>query len=329
MTTTSTTARPRRPRPTTVERNIIRVRPQIKFKNRDESTTEAVEEVTEQIFIPDEEEALTETGTTQTNLFAAIFGNNESPFISTTTPIPTATKSVDHRVLDSVKITPDVEEEAVPQITPNPATEPAFRFEDLFTPTPPVTVEKVPLSFLTTSAARTEPTTKPASTTPRRTAPPPDYDEVNVFITSPPSRGLPRLPPTTSVASSTTPRTTSPRRGGRPPAPRSSTVRPTSQIADYIYDTLYDDDAGALGGTLGELADLTEKALLLPGGKVKCYDTGYFAHPESCKKFISCSKTVRGAVRGWVYTCPQQLVFDPVGGMCNWAEAVDCKAPII
>jgi len=89
------------------------------------------------------------------------------------------------------------------------------------------------------------------------------------------------------------------------------------------------DDTGALGGALGELADLHQKAQLLSDGSVKCRETGYFPHPESCKKFISCSKTVRGAVRGWVYTCPQQLVFDPVGGMCNWAEAVDCQASIV
>lgn len=82
---------------------------------------------------------------------------------------------------------------------------------------------------------------------------------------------------------------------------------------------------GALTGTLGDLASLTDKAVLMSDGSVQCYDTGYFAHPDSCKKFISCSKTVRGLVRGWVYTCPQNLVFDPVGGMCNWAEAVDCQ----
>lgn len=153
--------------------------------------------------------------------------------------------------------------------------------------------------------------------------------------TSPPRSTLTRQPPRLPQPPPTSPtlpaRTSVPRRGGgRQPQPRSSTLRPPSRIADYVYDYFYDDDStGALGGTLGELAELTEKALLLPGGNVKCYDTGYFAHPDSCKKFISCSKTVRGAVRGWVYTCPQQLVFDPVGGMCNWAEAVDCKAPII
>lgn len=81
-----------------------------------------------------------------------------------------------------------------------------------------------------------------------------------------------------------------------------------------------------MGGTLGQLAVVQDKAILQPDGSVICYDTGYFGHPDSCKKFISCSKTVRGVVRGWVYTCPDRLVFDPVGGMCNWAEAVDCVA---
>ncbi|KAK7075715.1 Cht6p, partial [Halocaridina rubra] len=109
----------------------------------------------------------------------------------------------------------------------------------------------------------------------------------------------------------------------RTPAPAQSPA-PSSILSNDYYDYYYDDLDGALTGTLGQLATLTDKAILMADGSVQCYDTGYFAHPDSCKKFISCSKTVRGLVRGWVYTCPEQLVFDPVGGMCNWAEAVDC-----
>ena len=155
---------------------------------------------------------------------------------------------------------------------------------------------------------RPRPTT-PAPTTPRR-----------------------RVPRPTTIAPLITSTTRKPRpvvtRAPRPQTPRPVTpqvnVRPASNIFDYEYDYIYYDDTGALSGALGQLAEFSEKAVLLPDGSVECYDTGYFAHPDSCKKFISCSKTVKGLIKGWVYTCPAQLVFDPVGGMCNWAEAVDC-----
>lgn len=104
----------------------------------------------------------------------------------------------------------------------------------------------------------------------------------------------------------------------------------TSLLSPNEYEYVYDDydylGNGALGGSLGDLASLTNKAVIRADGSIVCSDTGYFPHPESCKKFISCSKTVRGHLRGWVYTCPQELVFDPVGGMCNWTETVDCLA---
>ena len=195
------------------------------------------------------------------------------------------------------------------------------------TTTSPVPIRTTPAPVRTTTAPI--PTTQRRTTTSTTTDPPtrrtvgPVRVSTSVSLVTPASRPIPRV---TAPPSSTRPKPN--RGGGRQPRPRSSTYRPPSRIADYESDYFYDDN-GALGGTLGELAELTEKALLLPDGKVQCYDTGYFAHPDSCKKFISCAKTVRGVVRGWVYTCPQQLVFDPVGGMCNWAEAVDCKAPII
>ena len=115
--------------------------------------------------------------------------------------------------------------------------------------------------------------------------------------------------------------TSKPRVVKRPTTTRAPLPPPVEY--EYVYD-YYEDPTGALGGSLGQLASLTEKAILLPDGSVECYDTGYFPHPENCKSFISCSKTVRGFLRGWTYTCPQELVFDPVGGMCNWTEAVDC-----
>ncbi|XP_069181984.1 uncharacterized protein [Procambarus clarkii] len=175
---------------------------------------------------------------------------------------------------------------------------------------------------------------RPAATSPAPTTPTP------TTTSTPRSRGSPRPRPSLRPTFSSTPRTTTtppPPRSPRPvrlspervplapvatPGPAQSSIKDGNDYYDYYYDDL----GGALTGTLGQLATtLTEKAVLMADGSVQCNDTGYFAHPDSCKKFISCSKTVRGLVRGWVYTCPQHLVFDPVGGMCNWAETVDCE----
>lgn len=113
------------------------------------------------------------------------------------------------------------------------------------------------------------------------------------------------------------------------PSPRIPKTTKSPSLSPNEYEYVYDDydlGNGALGGSLGDLASLSNKAVIRADGSIECSDTGYFPHPESCKKFISCSKTVRGYLRGWVYTCPQELVFDPVGGMCNWTETVDCLA---
>lgn len=202
-------------------------------------------------------------------------------------------------------------------------------------------------SLFTIAPTSPAPTT-PAPTTPAPTTPAPTTSSERPRIA--PRPRLPRPRPTPATDSTTqhltprptprstprpTPRPTPPPRSPRPsrpaftrlpqtPAPSSAPASAILAGNDY-YDYYYDDLDGALTGTLGDLASLTDKAVLMPDGSVQCYDTGYFAHPDSCKKFISCSKTVRGLVRGWVYTCPQNLVFDPVGGMCNWAEAVDCQ----
>lgn len=112
----------------------------------------------------------------------------------------------------------------------------------------------------------------------------------------------------------------------RPPRPQQITEE-TAILNPVIYEYIYDYDyvdKGALAGSLGDLASLLKKAIVKSDGTIECLDTGYFPHPESCKMFISCSKTVRGFLKGWIYTCPQNLVFDPVGGMCNWTEEVDC-----
>lgn len=339
VTTAASETRPVRPRP---DRVNTRPKLQINFRNRDDTTTEIVEEITEQVIVDDA--ALNESGTTPIDLLSA--GNSHGISTSTisVTQTTTATSTgdqqfVDHRILDSVSTNEETTERFVLSESPSTSTQSSFRFEDFFTPSTGAAnfrkeILTTPIAAtITTTGAKTVPRATTTTTTARTVTWRPDsttrapVNPEKPIIISSPSRSGSRLTPSTPA---TTPHPSSPpRSGGRPPKARSSTSRPQSQIADYVYDYFYEDDTGALGGTLGELAELTEKALLLPSGKVKCNDTGYFAHPDSCKKFISCSKTVRGAVRGWVYTCPQQLVFDPVGGMCNWAEAVDCKAPIV
>lgn len=86
------------------------------------------------------------------------------------------------------------------------------------------------------------------------------------------------------------------------------------------YD-YYDDDNDKI------VADIPEhsKVLIDNSGTIHCLDQGNFPHPVSCKKFISCAKMENGNVIGWEYTCPKNLSFDPVGGICNWAAGLGCK----
>ncbi|VEN35608.1 unnamed protein product [Callosobruchus maculatus] len=67
------------------------------------------------------------------------------------------------------------------------------------------------------------------------------------------------------------------------------------------------------------------KVLIHANGVIECLDQGSFPHPISCKKFISCAKMEGGQLLGWEYTCPKELSFDPIGGMCNWSADVGCN----
>ena len=67
------------------------------------------------------------------------------------------------------------------------------------------------------------------------------------------------------------------------------------------------------------------KVLIHSSGVIQCLDQGSFPHPVSCKKFISCAKMETGSVLGWEYTCPKDLSFDPIGGMCNWSADLGCE----
>lgn len=95
----------------------------------------------------------------------------------------------------------------------------------------------------------------------------------------------------------------------------SGTIRP---LSEYDY---YDDENERI------VADIPEhsKVLIDSSGLIHCLDQGNFPHPVSCKKFIYCAKMENGNVIGWEYTCPKNLSFDPVGGICNWAAGLGCK----
>ncbi|XP_031356874.1 uncharacterized protein LOC116180856 [Photinus pyralis] len=68
------------------------------------------------------------------------------------------------------------------------------------------------------------------------------------------------------------------------------------------------------------------KALIDSHGYVRCFDRGSFPHPASCRRFIYCAKIDSGHIVGWEYTCPKNLSFDPVGGICNWATELGCAS---
>lgn len=86
-------------------------------------------------------------------------------------------------------------------------------------------------------------------------------------------------------------------------------------VSDYDY---YEDQEQRFVGEGG-------KIVITSRGLIKCLDQGNFAHPKSCRKFISCAKMgVNGVIIGTEYECPKKLSFDPIGGMCNWSAGLGC-----
>ncbi|XP_032517389.2 mucin-2 [Danaus plexippus] len=92
-------------------------------------------------------------------------------------------------------------------------------------------------------------------------------------------------------------------------------VKSSRPLSDYDY---YDDSHEGVKYEDGS------KVLLHGKGDIECLDIGNFAHPSSCKKFISCARMESGALVGWEYICPKGLSFDPVGGICNWSAGLGC-----
>lgn len=99
--------------------------------------------------------------------------------------------------------------------------------------------------------------------------------------------------------------------------PRTKPSRVRTTTPDYEY---YDD-----GGAILDVAPLSRKVKIHSDGYIECLDQGNFPHPFSCKKFISCAKMESSELLGWEYTCPRQLSFDPIGGICNWSAGLGCK----
>eukprot|EP00096_Caligus_rogercresseyi_P009500 TRINITY_DN3239_c0_g1_i3.p1 TRINITY_DN3239_c0_g1~~TRINITY_DN3239_c0_g1_i3.p1 ORF type:complete len:892 (+),score=139.54 TRINITY_DN3239_c0_g1_i3:1800-4475(+) len=137
----------------------------------------------------------------------------------------------------------------------------------------------------------------------------------------------------------TTPATSRPRVPSRSrsrprprPRPRPTTTTQAPKEYEYYYEDFPEEGNNGIGGLKSvdpfydyELTPLSNKVSITSAG-IKCHDVGVFQHPGSCKKFIRCSRrTSQGRIEGWEYECPNFLVFDPVGGRCNWAAEVDCS----
>ena len=99
----------------------------------------------------------------------------------------------------------------------------------------------------------------------------------------------------------------------------SVTIRPR-RPAIIDYDYYVDDEV-----RLVLKPELKDKIYVTGKGGIRCLDQGNFAHPTSCKKFITCARMVNGQVIGTEYTCPDKLSFDPVGGICNWSAGLGCE----
>ncbi|KZC14844.1 Acidic mammalian chitinase [Dufourea novaeangliae] len=117
--------------------------------------------------------------------------------------------------------------------------------------------------------------------------------------------------------------TTAPRNRQKPKtkdkAQQNTTTRPRRpSVIDYDY---YEDEDERVVGK----STFNGKLYLTSKGTIRCLDQGNFAHPSSCRKFITCAKMVNGLVIGAEYTCPDKLSFDPVGGICNWSAGLGCS----
>lgn len=118
-------------------------------------------------------------------------------------------------------------------------------------------------------------------------------------------------------------RSTTPRRRQRPTSDiQHAKAIPSRPIRPAIidYDYYVDEEV-----RISVKPELKNKIYVTSSGRIGCLDQGTFAHPFSCKKFITCAMMVGRKVVPTEYSCPNKLSFDPVGGICNWSAGLGCK----
>ncbi|XP_021912907.1 mucin-5AC-like [Zootermopsis nevadensis] len=263
--------------------------------------------------------------------------NTTPPPPVTTTPVPVTTLPTNDtpgpgvergeiQLLESNAQQPkdaEVQEESTTTKLPDLANSAVVAIHNLATVPP--TSQASPEIFKSTRTISTTPRFSSTSSSTPATSSPPPRRASKVF---PGEQSLPsssgsasprRLPDSVSARPRPFSKTTPSAAAAPATSARTSNARPKpTPVIDYEYYD--DDDVGIL-----DVAPISGKVKIHSDGYIECLDRGNFPHPFSCKKFISCAKMENGELLGWEYTCPRQLSFDPIGGICNWSAGLGCK----
>ncbi|CAG0902208.1 unnamed protein product, partial [Cyprideis torosa] len=114
---------------------------------------------------------------------------------------------------------------------------------------------------------------------------------------------------------------------------QAATSQPSTNPVELDYDDYYEGDLAPEAGTGNKFLEyydnilhlnIDKKLETLPDGRLRCLEPGLWPHPRHCKKFVSCVRMEDNSLRGWIYSCPSHLAFDPVGGMCTWNDETLC-----
>ncbi|KAG5679148.1 hypothetical protein PVAND_008739 [Polypedilum vanderplanki] len=57
--------------------------------------------------------------------------------------------------------------------------------------------------------------------------------------------------------------------------------------------------------------------------KIECLEHGNYPHPLSCSMYISCARN-RGFLEGYIFSCGEEMSFDPATGVCDWNYKIGC-----
>jgi chitinase len=57
--------------------------------------------------------------------------------------------------------------------------------------------------------------------------------------------------------------------------------------------------------------------------KIECLEHGNYPHPLSCNMYISCARG-RGFIDGYIFSCGEDMSFDPASGVCDWNYKIGC-----